>query len=92
MGPDNHVCKITASRYTVLAIQPVYTKDAAYIMTDATVCYIPEGYYEYVDGSVGGAGQTGYLMSPVLPSSTKTCLIFYFNIFVSYILTKKYCR
>jgi hypothetical protein len=54
-------------------------------MTDETVCYIPEGYYEYVDGSVGGAGQTGYLMSPVLPSSTKTCLIFYFNIFVSFI-------
>jgi hypothetical protein len=47
-----------------------------------------EGYYEYVDGSVGGAGQTGYLMSPVLPSSTQTCLIFYFNIFVSLIFKK----
>lgn len=38
------------------------------------------GYFEYVDGNVGEAGEAALLMSPFLSSSAQTCLIFFFNI------------
>ena len=42
------------------------------------------GYFEYVDGSMGEAGQSALLMSPFLSATVETCLTFYYAMFVSF--------
>ena len=42
------------------------------------------GYFEYVDGSMGEAGQSALLMSPFLSATVETCLVFYYAMFVSF--------